>query len=107
MIELYSRQNLNFACGESERARRSRGSRTLGDIYQGRYFLTRCNLFGKAFQCSHFFAWIDFSFSASEWFSGKDKAPTATPSRSLPSLDTTDMYYTLDFSESQSSPLIQ
>ncbi|CAH1377628.1 unnamed protein product [Tenebrio molitor] len=43
----------------------------------------------------------------SEWFSGKDKAPTATPSRSLPSLDTTDMYYTLDFSESQSSPLIQ
>jgi hypothetical protein len=48
-----------------------------------------------------------FPFSASEWFSGKDKAPTATPSRSLPSLDTTDMYYTLDFSESQSSPLIQ
>ncbi|KAF5283377.1 hypothetical protein FQA39_LY04753 [Lamprigera yunnana] len=43
----------------------------------------------------------------SEWFSGKDKAPTATPSRNLPSLDTTDMYYTLDFSDSQSSPLIQ
>ncbi|XP_044256484.1 delta and Notch-like epidermal growth factor-related receptor [Tribolium madens] len=43
----------------------------------------------------------------SEWFSGKDKAATATPSRSLPSLDATDMYYTLDFSESQCSPLIQ
>ncbi|XP_017777386.1 PREDICTED: delta and Notch-like epidermal growth factor-related receptor, partial [Nicrophorus vespilloides] len=43
----------------------------------------------------------------SEWFSNKDKAPMATPSRSLPSLDTTDMYYTLDFGESQSSPLIQ
>ncbi|XP_065165805.1 delta and Notch-like epidermal growth factor-related receptor isoform X2 [Atheta coriaria] len=43
----------------------------------------------------------------SEWFSGKDKAPMATPSRSLPALDTTDMYYTLDFSDSQSSPLIQ
>lgn len=42
-----------------------------------------------------------------EWFSGKDKAPMATPSRNLPSLDTTDMYYTLDFSDSQSSPLIQ
>lgn len=44
---------------------------------------------------------------SSEWFSGKDKAPMATPSRSVPSLDTADMYYTLDFSDSQSSPLIQ
>ncbi|KAK9758675.1 EGF-like domain [Popillia japonica] len=43
----------------------------------------------------------------SEWFTGKDKAPMATPSRNLPSLDTTDMYYTLDFSDSQNSPLIQ
>ncbi|GJQ66984.1 hypothetical protein Trydic_g21917 [Trypoxylus dichotomus] len=46
------------------------------------------------------------SFS-SEWFTGKNKASTATPSRNLPSLDTSDMYYTLDFSDSQSSPLIQ
>jgi hypothetical protein len=32
---------------------------------------------------------------------------SASSNRSFPSLDTTEMYYTLDFSDSQSSPLIQ
>ncbi|XP_071442003.1 uncharacterized protein [Hetaerina americana] len=32
---------------------------------------------------------------------------SAATARSFPSLDTTEMYYTLDFSDSQSSPLIQ
>ncbi|XP_067010904.2 delta and Notch-like epidermal growth factor-related receptor [Anabrus simplex] len=36
----------------------------------------------------------------------KEKA-SASSNRSFPALDTTEMYYTLDFSDSQSSPLIQ
>ncbi|XP_069704556.1 delta and Notch-like epidermal growth factor-related receptor isoform X2 [Periplaneta americana] len=36
----------------------------------------------------------------------KEKGSTSS-NRSFPSLDTTEMYYTLDFSDSQSSPLIQ
>lgn len=58
-------------------------------------------------EVAEFFIRFPLVLFCSEWFSGKDKAPTATPSRALPSLDTTDMYYTLDFSDSQSSPLIQ
>ncbi|CAK1602016.1 unnamed protein product [Parnassius mnemosyne] len=37
----------------------------------------------------------------------QDKRPAAPPPPPSASLDTTDMYYTLDFSDSQSSPLIQ
>jgi hypothetical protein len=37
----------------------------------------------------------------------KEKEKSSSSNRSFPSLDTTEMYYTLDFSDSQSSPLIQ
>ncbi|KAK5639416.1 hypothetical protein RI129_011908 [Pyrocoelia pectoralis] len=64
-------------------------------------------MFGTHFMCKTCRAPKPPPTTNSDWFTGKDKAPTATPSRNLPSLDTTDMYYTLDFSDSQSSPLIQ
>ncbi|KAK6617336.1 hypothetical protein RUM43_014345 [Polyplax serrata] len=38
---------------------------------------------------------------------GYPKDQTPMPARSFPTLDTTDVYYTLDFSDNQNAPLIQ
>jgi len=57
-----------------------------------------------------------FNYSSIYIFSSRNRSTaldvekekgSASSNRSFPSLDTTEMYYTLDFSDSQSSPLIQ